>query len=120
GGIRLMPISDTFVSEVQLVTNGFAAEFGNTPGLIMNAVTPSGTNDIHGTASYRFRRTPFYARPFQYTSPNDLPKNNADNPVFSIGGPIIKDRWHYYGGDVYSERRLAVEAARLLSSIAAH
>ncbi|HBE82546.1 MAG TPA: hypothetical protein DDW24_07175, partial [Blastocatellia bacterium] len=57
GGIRLMPISDTFVSEVQLVTNGFSAEFGNTPGLIMNAVTPSGTNGLHGSASYRFRRT---------------------------------------------------------------
>jgi hypothetical protein len=115
GGIRLIPISDTFVSEVQLVTNGFSAEFGNTPGLIMNAVTPSGTNNIHGSASYRFRRTPFYARPFQYTSPNDLPKNSADNPVFAIGGPIIKDRWHYYGGYEYIKRDLAVEPARLLS-----
>jgi len=63
-GIRLMPISETFVSEVQLVTNGFSAEFGNTPGLIMNAVTPSGTNGIHGSASYRFRRTGFTSRPF--------------------------------------------------------
>ena len=59
-GIRLMPISETFVSEVQLVTNGFSAEFGNTPGLIMNAVTPSGTNSFHGSASYRFRRTPLF------------------------------------------------------------
>ena len=66
GGIRLMPISDTFISEVQLVTNGFSAEFGNTPGLIMNAVTPSGTNGFHGSASYRFRRTPFSSRTFQY------------------------------------------------------
>jgi hypothetical protein len=38
GSIRFMHISDTFVSEIQLVTNGFAAEFGNTPGLIMNVV----------------------------------------------------------------------------------
>ncbi|MBS1792247.1 MAG: TonB-dependent receptor [Acidobacteria bacterium] len=120
GGIRLIPISDTFISEVQLVTNGFAAEFGNTPGLIMNAVTPTGTNDVHGTASYRFRRTPFYARPFQYTSPNDLPKNGADNPVFSIGGPIIKNRWHFYGGYEYIRRDLAVEPARLLSISAAN
>jgi hypothetical protein len=115
GGIRLIPISETFVSEVQLVTNGFSAEFGNTPGLIMNAVTPRGTNDLHGSAGFRFRRTAFYARPFQYTSPNDLPKNNADNPTFTIGGPIMKDKWHYYAGYEYVKRDLAVEPGRLLS-----
>ncbi len=114
-GIRLMPISETFVSEVQLVTNGFSAEFGNTPGLIMNAVTPSGTNGIHGSASYRFRRTPFYARPFQYNSPTNLPTNNVDNLTFAVGGPIIKDRWHYYGGYEYIKRDLAVEPNRLVS-----
>jgi len=115
GGIRLMPISDTFISEVQLVTNGFSAEFGNTPGLIMNAVTPSGTNAVHGSASYRFRRTPFYARPFQYTSVNDLPETKADNLTFAIGGPIIKDRWHFYGGYEYVDRDLTAESGRLVT-----
>ncbi|HEX8564933.1 MAG TPA: TonB-dependent receptor [Pyrinomonadaceae bacterium] len=114
-GIRLMPISDVFVSEVQLVTNGFAAEFGNTPGLIMNAVTPSGTNGIHGSTSYRFRRTPFYARPFFYNSVNDLPSNKADNFTVAVGGPIIKDRWHYYTGYEYVKRGLAVEPQRLIT-----
>ncbi len=114
-GIRLMPISEIFVSEVQLVTNGFSAEFGNTPGLIMNAVTPSGTNGIHGSASYRFRRTPLYARPFFYNSPNDLPKNKADDFAAAIGGPIIKDRWQYYGGFEYIKRGLAVEPLRLIT-----
>lgn len=114
-GIRLMPISDVFVSEVQLVTNGFSAEFGNTPGLIMNAVTPSGTNGIHGSTSYRFRRTPFYARPFFYSSPNDLPSNKADDFTAAVGGPIIKDRWQYYTGYEYVKRGLAVEPQRLIT-----
>ena len=114
-GIRLMPISDVFVSEVQLVTNGFAAEFGNTPGLIMNAITPSGTNGFHGSTSYRFRRTPFYARPFFYNSPNDLPTNKADDFTAAIGGPIIKDRWQFYTGYEYVKRGLAVEPARLIT-----
>ncbi|MDQ3132646.1 MAG: TonB-dependent receptor [Acidobacteriota bacterium] len=120
GGIRLMPISDTFISEVQLVTNGFSAEFGNTPGLIMNAVTPSGTNAVHGSASYRFRRTPFYARPFQYTSVRDLPETTADNLTFAIGGPIIKDRWHFYGGYEYVDRDLTAESGRLVTISAAN
>lgn len=120
GGIRLMPISDTFISEVQLVTNGFAPEFGNTPGLIMNAVTPSGTNTPSGTIGYRFRRTPFYARPFQYTSRNDLPKTTADNLTAAIGAPIIKDRWHIYGGYEFVERDLTSESGRLVTISAAN
>lgn len=114
-GIRLMPISDTFVQEVQLVTNGFAAEFGNTPGLIMNAVTPQGTNDIKGSVGYRFRRTPFYARPFQYSSPGDIPKTAVDDFTAAIGAPIIKDRWHIYGGYEFVRRDLTSEPGRLVS-----
>jgi hypothetical protein len=114
-GIRLIPISDTFVSEVQLVTNGFAPEFGNTVGLIMNVVTPTGTNNLKGSAGYRFRRTPFYARPFFYTSPRDLPENNVDNFTVAVGGPLIKDRWHYYTGYEYIKRDLAVEPGRLVT-----
>jgi len=80
-----MIISDTYVSEIQLVTNGFAAEFGNTPGLIMNVVTPSGTNALHGSVSYRFRRPSFYSRPFFYPSPDDLPENKTDNFTAAAG-----------------------------------
>ncbi len=97
-GLRLVPISETFISEVQLVTNGFAAEFGNTPGLVMNSITPSGTNEIHGSLAYRFRRSWMSSRPFN-TSPLIA---KAPNPVndftAAVGGPIIKNRWHIYGG----------------------
>lgn len=115
GGIRLMPISETFVNEVQLVTNGFSAEFGNTPGLIMNAVTPSGTNDIHGSASYRFRRTAFSSRPFNISPTAVKPGTKVDNVTGAIGGPIIKDRWHYYGGYEYVKRGLAGEPQRTIT-----
>ncbi len=114
-GIRLMPISETFISEVQLVTNGFSAEFGNTPGLIFNAVTPSGTNGIHGSAGYRFRRTPFSSRPFNILPTALKPETAVDDLTFAIGGPIIKDRWHYYGGYEYVKRGLAGEPQRIIS-----
>jgi hypothetical protein len=103
-GVPLIGVSETYVSEVQLVTNGFAAEFGNTPGLIINVVTPSGTNKIRGAVSYRLARTPFFARPFFYDSPNDLPKNNSDNLTARIGAPIIRDRWHFYFGYEWIDR----------------
>ncbi|MBK9165037.1 MAG: TonB-dependent receptor [Acidobacteria bacterium] len=114
-GIRLMPISDTFVSEVQLVTNGFSAEFGNTPGLIMNAVTPSGTNSIHGSATYRFRRTSMSSRSFGLSPSDTKPETKVDNFTGAVGGPIIKDRWHFYGGYEWVERDLASQRTLTIS-----
>ena len=114
GSIRFMIISETYVSEIQLVTNGFAAEFGNTPGMIMNVVTPSGTNKISGAVSYRLRRPPFYSRPFFYPAA-DLPDNQADNFTAAIGAPIIKDRWHFYFGYEYQHRDDKAAAMRLVT-----
>ncbi|MCA1604377.1 MAG: TonB-dependent receptor, partial [Acidobacteria bacterium] len=114
-GIRLMPISELFVSEVQLVTNGFAPEFGNTPGLIMNAVTPSGTNDYHGHVSYRFRRTSFSARPFFSDPTKPKPTTKVDDFTAAVGGPIISNRWHFYGGFEKLSRDLGGEPQRVIT-----
>ncbi|MDM7922967.1 MAG: carboxypeptidase-like regulatory domain-containing protein, partial [Pyrinomonadaceae bacterium] len=114
-GLRLVPISETFVSEVQLVTNGFAAEFGQTPGLIMNNITPSGTNSIHGSGSYRFRRTGMSSRPFN-TSPTAIKApTTVDNFTGAVGGPIIKDRWHFYGGYEWVKRDFSGRPAQTVT-----
>lgn len=114
-GIRLMPISELFVSEVQLVTNGFSAEFGNTPGLIMNAVTPAGTNDFHGSASYRFRRSAFSSRPFNFDPSRPKPGTKVDDFGGAIGGPILRDRWQFYTGYERVVRNLGGEPGRIIS-----
>jgi hypothetical protein len=90
-------VSNTYINEIQLLTPGYAAEFGNTTGMIVNLVTPSGTNDVHGSAVYYFRRPGFYARPFFYSG-SELPDNVTNNVAATIGGPIVRDRWHYYVG----------------------
>jgi hypothetical protein len=119
-GIRLMPISELFISEVQLVTNGFAPEFGNTPGLIMNAITASGTNDYHGHIGYRFRRTPFSARPYFSDPTKPKPKTKVDDFTAAVGGPIIKNRWHFYAGFEDLSRDLAGEPQRVVTISAAN
>src|SRR5207237_10811035 len=63
-GLRLLPISEVLVREVKLVTNGFAPEFGQTTGMVYNAITQSGTNYVRGSGSYRFKRNPMSSRPF--------------------------------------------------------
>ena len=66
-GLRQMPMSEVMIREVKVVTTGYAPEFGQTMGLVYNAITPSGTNSFRGQGSYRFQRqsmvaTPFYTR----------------------------------------------------------
>ena len=63
-GLRMLPVSEVLVREVKVITNGFAPEFGQTTGMVYNAITPSGTNDLHGSASFRFKRNAMSARPF--------------------------------------------------------
>ena len=63
-GLRLLPMSEVMIQEVKVVTTGFAPEFGQTMGMVYNAVTPSGTNTFQGEGSYLFRRKPFSAFPF--------------------------------------------------------
>jgi hypothetical protein len=102
-GARLLSISETYLNEMQLLAPSFAAEFGDTTGLIVNMVTPAGTNDLHGSALYFFRRPWFYARPFAFPA-RDLPDNVTSNLAGHIGGPIRKDRWHFYLGYEYVRR----------------
>src|SRR6202521_5365437 len=62
-GLRLFPISDVYVREVQTVANSFAPEFGNTTGDIFNVISNSGTNDIHGLFQWIRRSIDGSARP---------------------------------------------------------
>src|SRR4029079_12336790 len=62
-GLRLFPIADVYVQEIQTVSNSFAPEFGMTSGDIYNVITGSGTNQFHGQVMYVGRPTDASARP---------------------------------------------------------
>src|SRR6266849_7544607 len=85
-GIRLLPISDTFIGEVQQVNNGFAPEFGNTSGTVFNAVTKSGSNEVHGEGAYLFRRTDFSAKPTLLAAGAPKPPNSVNVEFVDLGG----------------------------------
>jgi Carboxypeptidase regulatory-like domain len=77
------------VQEFQVVTNGFAPEFGRATGGLLNVVTKSGTNELHGEAHE-------YYRGGSLTENDALgnPSNIANQNQFggSVGAPIRKDR----------------------------
>jgi hypothetical protein len=105
-GLRMLPISEVLVREVKVITNGFAPEFGQTTGMVYNAVTPSGTNNLHGSVSYRFTRNPMSERPFFLASTARKPDTEADDFTATLGGPIQRDTWHYYGAYEFVDRSL--------------
>ena len=120
-GLRLLPMSEVMIQEVKVVTTGFAPEFGQTMGMVYNAVTPSGTNTFRGQASYLFRRDPFSAFPFFFgcgstTPAKDCPdvpadatkpSTKVDTYTANVGGPILKNRLFFYGGLERTRRDLS-------------
>ena len=124
-GLRLLPMSEVMIQEVKVVTTGFAPEFGQTMGMVYNAVTPSGTNTFHGEGAYLFRRKPFSAFPFFFgcgsttpaancppiTAPeSQKPDTRVDTGTADVGGPILKNRLFFYTGWEQTRRDLSSTA----------
>jgi hypothetical protein len=106
-GLRQMPMSEVMIREVKVVTTGYAPEFGQTMGLVYNAITPSGTNAFRGQGSYRFQRQDMVATPF-YTATNAAkPPTDVNVYTFDLGGPIVRDKTHFFGGYEHTERDLS-------------
>jgi len=86
-------ISQEAVQEFQVISNNFAAEYGNAMGGVVNTITKSGSNDIHGTGYFFFRNRSLNARD-RYASfnPQDIRKQGGA----SIGGPIKADKLFYF------------------------
>ncbi|MFZ0908743.1 MAG: carboxypeptidase regulatory-like domain-containing protein [Candidatus Acidiferrales bacterium] len=77
------------VQEFQVVTNGFAPEFGRATGGLVNVVTKSGTNEVHGEAHEYYRGSGLTATDGEGNPPNISEQNQFGG---SIGFPIHKDR----------------------------
>ena len=86
-------ISQDAVQEFQVVSSNFTAEYGRASAGVVNTVTRSGTNDMHGTAYWFFRNRTFNARD-RYAAFN--PPEYRHQAGASIGGPIKKDKLFYF------------------------
>ena len=83
------------VAELRVLSNG-EAEYGRNSGAIINIVTKSGTNQLHGSVLEYWRSGQLGARNYFNIEPN--PKNSFLNNQFggSLGGPIVKDKTFFY------------------------
>ncbi len=105
-GIGGQGIVTDFIEEIQVKSAGYAAEYGGSVGGVVNVVTKTGTNDIHGSILSYFgnsswngpERPTFYeSSPTLYrTFPKD--KFNRIEPGGMLSGPIMRDRLWFFAG----------------------
>jgi outer membrane receptor protein involved in Fe transport len=94
GGQRAaIDISLEAVKEFQVVATGASAEFGRTAGGIINVITKSGTNDIHGSVFY-FQR--LEALTANTSDGKPLQDFHREQYGATFGGPFKKDKAFYF------------------------
>lgn len=94
-------VSQEAVQEFQVVTNSFAAEFGRSAGGVVNVVTKSGTNELHGNIFGFLRHRSFQARN-AFAPIEDPPFTRAQYGA-TLGGPLDKGRTFFFAA--FEQRR---------------
>jgi outer membrane receptor protein involved in Fe transport len=100
------PISIEAIQEFQVVIAPFDVRQGGFTGAGVNAITKSGTNEFHGSLSYFGRNQDFAGR--YVTVGGDKSAKLGDftdqGGAFSLGGPILKDKLHFFVAGEKNER----------------
>jgi len=93
-GIQKTTPSQEAVQEFRVINSDYSTEFGRAVGGIVNVITKSGTNNLHGSAYEYFRNDAMDANsPLAGQGFNKLRQNQFGA---TLGGPISKDRTFYF------------------------
>jgi len=84
------------VLEFQVLTNAYSAEFGRSAGGVINAVTRSGANEIHGSAFEFVRNSALDAKDFFDPRDKPIPPFKRNQFGGTLGGPIVRDKTFYF------------------------
>ncbi len=82
------------VQEFNLQSSNFSAEYGNAAGGVVNIVSRSGTNDLHGSWFHFIRNGAMNSRQFFAPVQDSLKRNQFGG---AIGGPIVKQKLFFFG-----------------------
>jgi hypothetical protein len=96
GVIGVRPSIDA-IQEFKILTNNFTADSGRAAGAVINIITKSGTNNLHGSLYEYLRNDALNAYSYQFGSHFPKPELRQNQFGGSIGGPIIKDRTFFFG-----------------------
>ncbi len=97
-----------WIQEFQVLTNSYPPEYGQSVGGVLNVITRSGTNDVHGRVYGYFRDAALDTPPYAGHFAKGVPQFLSTTPPYSqqrlggfLGGPIIKDKLFYFAGYEY-------------------
>lgn len=108
-GSQINNVGIDFIREVQVKTSNFSAEYGRQSGASVNVVTRSGGNQFHGSLFEFARNDKFDARNF--FSP-EKPTLRFNNFGYSLGGPILKGKLFFFGGQEWKYIRRYTDPVR--------
>ena len=95
------------IQEFNVIIDRYTAESGRTVGGVVNVVTKSGTNQLHGSLFSEFQVSTLNAKSF-FEQQQGISKTNFHRYHLggSVGGPVIKDKLFFFGAYEY-KRELA-------------
>lgn len=82
------------VQEFRVTTNNYSAEYGRFAGGVINIITKSGNNELHGSLFEFLRNTDLNANTWGANSVTPYHRNQFGG---SIGGPIKKNKTFFFG-----------------------
>lgn len=100
---RLNTVSPESIEQLQVQTGTFSADSGRAAGALINVISRSGTNSLHGSLFEYFRNNSLDARNFFASSVTPLRQNQFGG---SLGGPIVADRLFFFGNYEGSRARI--------------
>ncbi len=80
------------IREYQVLVSPYAVRYGNSTGMTVNAVTKSGTNQLHGS-TFAYARNAGMARPGSFAGGSDYSRKQFG---LSLGGPVVRDRMLFF------------------------
>ena len=95
-GFVLRPPPDA-IQEFKILTHSYGAEYGRNSGSVVNVVTKSGSNDLHGAAWEFNRNDGLNSRNFFAPEEQEKPKLQQNQFGGSLGGPVVRNRLFGFG-----------------------
>jgi hypothetical protein len=123
GGPQVFFGSADAISEIQIITNNFGAQYGRNMGSVVNYITKSGTNSFHGsgfeyyTGSWGSSLQNGQKSPvFGFCTPGEDPATTGCTPITvprtvdnkfggTLGGPILKGKLWFFGSTYWDHTR---------------